>query len=167
MALPTISTEISHRSSTLLALCALAFLTSACSKLGDGSDPSTTKDDGDHCDCITGAEMYAYSFAGTVRDAATTLPIPGIRICVFSCDYYAAHSDESGAWSITWDDWDSCKIIPLLAEDVDGEDNGSYQGASLQVKTATMGEDTWWDGSDNHHFDYDISGLEFELEPVE
>jgi hypothetical protein len=66
---------------------------------------------------------------GTVADATTGAPIPGIQV---AAEYEETTTAEDGTWRIVLHDvcTDGCEVT---ATDVDGEDNGSYAPATAQA----------------------------------
>ena len=114
------------------------------------------------CDII-GAKEYGtlhadYTVKGTVVNKATGKPIKGIRVG-YSCEFCGAYmygvlptpykpkayvlTDAKGEFKLT-DRFDIGEGgIPVYVEDIDGEENGSFQNEYLQVdmsgrKTATI-----------------------------
>jgi len=76
-----------------------------------------------------GTPSATYRVGGTVTDAATGLPVPGIRV-----DFQGAtaRSGADGVFSFTWTGW-YCPSCPLTATDVDGAANGAYSQATVTL----------------------------------
>ena len=74
---------------------------------------------------------YGYELGGTVSDAVTGDPIPDVHVA------FEGASDTSaadGSWSIQNALWDPCgDDCQVVAQDIDGDANGSYQDAEVEV----------------------------------
>jgi len=107
-----------------------------------------------------GAPHATYHLGGTVTDAATGTPIPGIRITFWNYAEATTCSGQDGTFALNATT-SYCPSCPAKAADVDGTLNGSYQDKDIPltlVQTAP-GDGRWNFGT------YEQKGMAIKLDP--
>jgi putative lipoprotein (rSAM/lipoprotein system) len=98
-----------------------------------------------------GMPHASFDLSGTAVDGTTDAPIPGIEV---DFDGNTATTGADGAWSLQVETAFACgPDCTLSAQDVDGEDNGTYDPAE-QPFTATQtaeGDGDWDEGAWEAH----------------
>jgi hypothetical protein len=109
-----------------------------------------------------GVMVAGYTIDGEVVDAATGEPIRGIEL---SFDVVTATSNAGGQFELHGGALEMCEgeACVLTATDVDGEENGSYQGAEVIFEPTPTAEPT--EGAAGEP--WEALGVRVELEPLE
>lgn len=106
-----------------------------------------------------GVPMAVFKFAGEATDPDGA-PVPGIRIVVapdgldseYDWNKDTLYTDNGGKAAKVLDyDWPETSRMEVKFEDVDGEENGSFQdqvvsGDGLTIEKTGQGDGRWYDG---------------------
>ena len=106
-----------------------------------------------------GAPHATYHLSGTVTDAQTVAPIPGIHLLFQT--FIVANSGQDGTFTVDGVDNPCTTGCMLRATDVDGAQNGAYQDKSvpLTLTQPAPGDGHWYYGS------FQQVGLAVRLDP--
>jgi len=109
--------------------------------------------------CMYGVPHSTVKASGHVSDEKTNAPIEGIRIrYVADSDTLSTLTDAKGEFLIKGDQIFSPDTAYIFADDIDGEQNGSYESASITVPlTYSEGDGAWNEGNAT------VNGLEIKL----
>lgn len=109
--------------------------------------------------CMYGIPYSTVKASGNVSDAESGTPIEGIRVrYVANEDTTSTLTDEKGNFMIDTRQTFSPDTAHIIADDVDGEQNGSYRQETITVALSyTEGDGSWNEGNTT------LNGIEIKL----